>query len=128
MKAIKEGELLFKYDAPFVFAEVNADVNTVMQKKDGSTSRVNTTTFVGQKISTKTVASDVREDITNLYKYPEGRLRCRPFDVWKLRFNSLCFQALMKSARFSRRPTTETSCSSSSRTRASTSPSRWEQT
>ncbi|XP_056885477.1 protein-glutamine gamma-glutamyltransferase 2 [Takifugu flavidus] len=72
VKAIKEGELLLKYDAPFVFAEVNADVNTVMQKKDGSTSRVNTTTFVGQKISTKSVGSDVREDITNLYKYPEG--------------------------------------------------------
>lgn len=73
VKAIKEGELLLKYDAPFVFAEVNADVNTVMQKKDGSTSRVTTTTFVGQKISTKSVASDVREDITHLYKYPEGR-------------------------------------------------------
>ncbi|CAG12371.1 unnamed protein product, partial [Tetraodon nigroviridis] len=72
VKAIKEGELLLKYDAPFVYAEVNADVNTVMQKKDGSTSKVNTTTFVGQKISTKSIGSDVREDITHLYKYPEG--------------------------------------------------------
>lgn len=72
MKAIKEGELLFNYDALFVFAEVNADICTMMKKKDGSVSKVNTTTFVGQKISTKSVGSDVREDITHLYKYPEG--------------------------------------------------------
>lgn len=75
VKAIKEGELRLKYDAPFVFAEVNADVITMMRMKDGSTSKVNTTTFVGQKISTKGVGSDVREDITHLYKYPEGRAR-----------------------------------------------------
>ncbi|XP_017278251.1 protein-glutamine gamma-glutamyltransferase 2 [Kryptolebias marmoratus] len=72
LKAIKEGELTFKYDAPFVFAEVNADVVTFMKKKDGSTSNVTSTTSVGQKISTKSVGSDTREDITHLYKYPEG--------------------------------------------------------
>uniref|UniRef100_A0A8C8DZI6 protein-glutamine gamma-glutamyltransferase n=1 Tax=Oryzias sinensis TaxID=183150 RepID=A0A8C8DZI6_9TELE len=72
VKAIKEGELTFKYDAPFVFAEVNADVVTFMKKKDGSTSKVTTATVVGQKISTKKVGSDAREDITHLYKYPEG--------------------------------------------------------
>ncbi|KAM4612538.1 protein-glutamine gamma-glutamyltransferase 2 [Polymixia lowei] len=72
LKAIKEGELLFKYDAPFVFAEVNADVVTLMKNKDGSTERVTAATLVGQKISTKSVGSDAREDITHLYKYPEG--------------------------------------------------------
>jgi len=73
LKAIKEGDLLFKYDAPFVFAEVNADVVTFMKKKDGSTEKVTTrSTLVGQKISTKSVGSDAREDITHLYKYPEG--------------------------------------------------------
>ncbi|XP_034551316.1 protein-glutamine gamma-glutamyltransferase 2 [Notolabrus celidotus] len=72
VRAIKEGELTFKYDAPFVYAEVNADVLTTMKKKDGSTSKVTTTTVVGQKISTKKVGSDTREDITHLYKYPEG--------------------------------------------------------
>ncbi|KAF6714860.1 Protein-glutamine gamma-glutamyltransferase 2 [Oryzias melastigma] len=72
VKAIKEGELTFKYDAPFVFAEVNADVVTFMKKKDGSTSKVTTATVIGQKISTKKVGSDAREDITHLYKYPEG--------------------------------------------------------
>lgn len=73
LKAIKEGELTFKYDAPFVFAEVNADVETYLKKQDGNVSKVTTTTFVGQKISTKSVGSDAREDITHLYKYPEGR-------------------------------------------------------
>ncbi|XP_068576373.1 protein-glutamine gamma-glutamyltransferase 2 [Cebidichthys violaceus] len=72
VRSIKEGELTFKYDAPFVFAEVNADVVTIMKKKDGSTSKVTSTTVVGQKISTKSVGSDAREDITHLYKYPEG--------------------------------------------------------
>lgn len=73
VQAIKEGELTLKYDAPFVFAEVNADVVTFMKKKDGSTSNVTTTTgVVGQRISTKKVGSDDREDITHLYKYPEG--------------------------------------------------------
>lgn len=72
VKAIKEGELMFRYDAPFVFAEVNADVITYMKKNDGTTSKVTSTTVVGQKISTKSVGSDAREDITHLYKYPEG--------------------------------------------------------
>lgn len=72
VRAIKQGELTSKYDAPFVFAEVNADVLTFMQKKDGSVSEVTYTTWVGQNISTKRVGSDDREDITHLYKYPEG--------------------------------------------------------
>ncbi|XP_075995044.1 protein-glutamine gamma-glutamyltransferase 2 [Genypterus blacodes] len=72
VRAIKQGELLSKYDAPFVFAEVNADVVTFIRNKDGSTSRVMSTTLVGQKISTKRVGSDGREDITHLYKHPEG--------------------------------------------------------
>ncbi|XP_054641066.1 protein-glutamine gamma-glutamyltransferase 2 isoform X2 [Dunckerocampus dactyliophorus] len=72
VRAIKEGDLMFKYDAPFVFAEVNADVITIMKKKDGSTSEVTSTQVVGKKISTKSVGSDNREDITHLYKHPEG--------------------------------------------------------
>ncbi|XP_062254226.1 protein-glutamine gamma-glutamyltransferase 2 [Platichthys flesus] len=72
VRAIKEGELTFKYDAPFVFAEVNADVITFQKKKDGSTSNVTASAVVGKNISTKSVGSDAREDITHLYKYPEG--------------------------------------------------------
>ncbi|KAL2086164.1 hypothetical protein ACEWY4_017223 [Coilia grayii] len=72
LKAIKEGQLDRKYDAPFVFAEVNADVKTFMRRPDGSTDEVISSAFIGQKISTKSVGSDLREDITHLYKYPEG--------------------------------------------------------
>ncbi|KAM9799373.1 protein-glutamine gamma-glutamyltransferase 2 [Syngnathus typhle] len=72
VRAIKDGELMYKYDAPFVFAEVNADVITTMKKKDGSLSKVTSTQLVGKKISTKSIGSDHREDITHLYKHPEG--------------------------------------------------------
>uniref|UniRef100_A0A674EED3 Protein-glutamine gamma-glutamyltransferase 2 n=1 Tax=Salmo trutta TaxID=8032 RepID=A0A674EED3_SALTR len=72
LKAIKEGELTYKYDAPFVFAEVNADVHTFMKHKDGTTEKIISSVQVGLKISTKSVGSDRREDITHLYKYPEG--------------------------------------------------------
>lgn len=73
LKAIKEGQLNVKYDAPFVFAEVNADVKTFMKRPDGTTEEVISSAFVGQRISTKSVGSDQREDITHLYKYPEGK-------------------------------------------------------
>ncbi|XP_036387096.1 protein-glutamine gamma-glutamyltransferase 2 [Megalops cyprinoides] len=72
LKAIREGELMLKYDAPFVFAEVNADVVTVMKHRDGTEQKVLGSSLVGQRISTKSVGSDTREDITHLYKYPEG--------------------------------------------------------
>lgn len=74
VRAIKEGDLNTKYDAPFVFAEVNADVVNWIQQKDGSMHEsTNTALTVGMKISTKRVGRDEREDITHNYKYPEGR-------------------------------------------------------
>ncbi|XP_036389447.1 protein-glutamine gamma-glutamyltransferase 2-like [Megalops cyprinoides] len=73
VKAIKKGDLTVKYDAPFVFAEVNADVEQYIKFKNGRTARMGgSTTYVGQFISTKSVGKDAREDITHLYKYPEG--------------------------------------------------------
>ncbi|XP_055977632.1 protein-glutamine gamma-glutamyltransferase 2 isoform X2 [Sorex fumeus] len=73
VRAIKEGDLTPKYDAPFVFAEVNADVVDWIQQEDGSMHKsVNHSLIVGQKISTKRVGRDEREDITHTYKYPEG--------------------------------------------------------
>lgn len=73
MRGIKEGELTLKYDAPFVFAEVNADLVYILKYKDGNTKKIVNDKKVGQKISTKSVGRDEREDITHLYKYPEGR-------------------------------------------------------
>lgn len=95
--AIKEGDLDVKYDAPFVFAEVNADIIHWITYADGRRQKVTTgvsprhskvsgeiswTLFwqiredqgnVGRNISTKSVFGDAREDVTSLYKYPEGR-------------------------------------------------------
>ncbi|XP_002915212.2 protein-glutamine gamma-glutamyltransferase 2 [Ailuropoda melanoleuca] len=73
VRAIKEGDLSTKYDAPFVFAEVNADVVNWIVQEDGSMCKsTNNSQTVGMKISTKSVGRDEREDITHTYKYPEG--------------------------------------------------------
>lgn len=73
VRAIKEGDLSTKYDAPFVFAEVNADVVDWIRQEDGSLHKsVNRSLVVGLEISTKSVGRDEREDITHNYKYPEG--------------------------------------------------------
>lgn len=74
VRAIKEGDLSTKYDAPFVFAEVNADVVDWIRQDDGSLHKsINHSLVVGLKISTKCVGRDDREDITHSYKYPEGK-------------------------------------------------------
>lgn len=81
VRAIKEGDLSTKYDAPFVFAEVNADVVDWIRQEDGSVLKsINRSLVVGQKISTKSVGRDDREDITHNYKYPEGRC-LRPWSL-----------------------------------------------
>ncbi|NP_001080912.1 transglutaminase 2 S homeolog [Xenopus laevis] len=72
VKAVKEGDLNLKYDVPFVFAEVNADVAYYVQQNDGSVKKTQFISLVGQKISTKAIGKDEREDITHNYKYPEG--------------------------------------------------------
>ncbi|XP_069549902.1 protein-glutamine gamma-glutamyltransferase 2-like [Brachyistius frenatus] len=73
LKAIKEGELTRKYDAPFVFAEVNADVVDKVRQSNGKFVRFNgSITSVGCFISTKAVGSYLRDDITHQYKYAEG--------------------------------------------------------
>lgn len=80
VRAIKEGDLSTKYDAPFVFAEVNADVVDWIRRDDGSVYKsINRSLVVGLKISTKSVGRDEREDITHTYKYPEGG--CPPMCV-----------------------------------------------
>uniref|UniRef100_A0A7N9AL23 protein-glutamine gamma-glutamyltransferase n=1 Tax=Mastacembelus armatus TaxID=205130 RepID=A0A7N9AL23_9TELE len=66
--AIKEGNVGVKYDARFVFAEVNADIIYWMVKQDGQVDQ----SGVGKNISTKSVYGDHREDVTLHYKYPEG--------------------------------------------------------
>uniref|UniRef100_A0A3B4ZFH9 Transglutaminase C-terminal domain-containing protein n=1 Tax=Stegastes partitus TaxID=144197 RepID=A0A3B4ZFH9_9TELE len=73
VKAVLEGHTDFKYDVPFVFAEVNADCIDWTVTDDGKKVRISSDTKrVGKFISTKRVGSRQREDITNTYKHPEG--------------------------------------------------------
>ncbi|XP_057712919.1 protein-glutamine gamma-glutamyltransferase 2-like [Corythoichthys intestinalis] len=73
LRSIKEGELTKKYDAPFIFAEVNADVVDLVRLSNGKIVKFSgSTKSVGRFISTKAVGSDERHDITHEYKYPEG--------------------------------------------------------
>ncbi|KAF7660044.1 hypothetical protein LDENG_00289310 [Lucifuga dentata] len=73
VKAIKEGNLGVKYDAPFVFAEVNADIIHWVVQRDGQRRQMRVDqNSVGRNISTKSVYGDYREDVTLHYKHPEG--------------------------------------------------------
>ncbi|KAM9753266.1 protein-glutamine gamma-glutamyltransferase 2 [Menidia menidia] len=70
--ALREGDLGLRYDAAFVFAEVNADI-VYWTLRDGRRQKIRVEqSAVGRNISTKSPHSDSREDLTLLYKYPEG--------------------------------------------------------
>uniref|UniRef100_A0A3P8TLA8 protein-glutamine gamma-glutamyltransferase n=1 Tax=Amphiprion percula TaxID=161767 RepID=A0A3P8TLA8_AMPPE len=72
VKGILNGQTGFKYDAPFIFAEVNADCVYYMVSRSRNASFDSDTKRVGKYISTKAVGSREREDITNTYKHAEG--------------------------------------------------------
>lgn len=72
--AIKEGDVDLNHDGPFIYSEVNADRNTwIYYDKDVKEKVYTNTENVGKNISTKAVGSDERIDITESYKYPEGK-------------------------------------------------------
>uniref|UniRef100_A0A4W3J3A1 Protein-glutamine gamma-glutamyltransferase 2 n=1 Tax=Callorhinchus milii TaxID=7868 RepID=A0A4W3J3A1_CALMI len=75
VKAIKEADFDVGYDVPFVFSEVNADVvKWLCLTEESKKVKMDVkSASVGCFISTKSVGSDEREDITNNYKYAEGR-------------------------------------------------------
>ncbi|XP_067853896.1 protein-glutamine gamma-glutamyltransferase 2 [Heptranchias perlo] len=78
VRAIKEGHVDVKYDAVFIFAEVNADVVYWLVNKDGSKKELGVKQHqVGKLIITKSAYADKREDITHDYKYPEGSTKER---------------------------------------------------
>uniref|UniRef100_H3AQR0 Protein-glutamine gamma-glutamyltransferase 2 n=2 Tax=Latimeria chalumnae TaxID=7897 RepID=H3AQR0_LATCH len=72
VKAIKEGEVALKYDVPFVFAEVNADVVFWIKHPNGKQEKAVYPSQVGKSISTKSIGSDTREDVTHHYKFRDG--------------------------------------------------------
>ncbi|XP_043985259.1 protein-glutamine gamma-glutamyltransferase K-like [Gambusia affinis] len=73
LSAIRNGQVYLKHDCAFVFAEVNSDKIYWQKNKDGTFSQIySEKNTVGLSISTKAVGSDERQDITHLYKHPEG--------------------------------------------------------
>uniref|UniRef100_A0A3B5MUX8 Transglutaminase N-terminal domain-containing protein n=1 Tax=Xiphophorus couchianus TaxID=32473 RepID=A0A3B5MUX8_9TELE len=73
VSAIRNGDTHLKYDIPFVFAEVNADCITWLVKRDGSMVNIETDSIkIGQNISTKSVGTNNRMNITDSYKQKEG--------------------------------------------------------
>ncbi|KAM4809138.1 protein-glutamine gamma-glutamyltransferase K [Rhinophrynus dorsalis] len=71
--AVKNGLVNIKHDTPFIFSEVNSDKVFLQRMSNGQFKKVHVEErAVGHCISTKAVGSNGREDITYLYKYPEG--------------------------------------------------------
>ncbi|XP_023616070.1 protein-glutamine gamma-glutamyltransferase E isoform X1 [Myotis lucifugus] len=73
--AVREGDVNLDFDMPFIFAEVNADRITWIYDARRNTQKQNSsdTNTIGRYISTKAVGSYSRMDVTEKYKYPEGR-------------------------------------------------------
>eukprot|EP00062_Callorhinchus_milii_P002854 gi/632939973/ref/XP_007883792.1/ PREDICTED: protein-glutamine gamma-glutamyltransferase 2-like [Callorhinchus milii] len=69
---IKNGQVDLNYDSKFIYAEVNADKVFWMVKGETKTKLRSKSDGIGKKISTKNPRDDTRDDITHLYKYPEG--------------------------------------------------------
>ncbi|XP_040292221.1 protein-glutamine gamma-glutamyltransferase 5-like [Bufo bufo] len=72
VKAVKEGEVDVDYDVAFVFTEVNGDVIPWVLRDGGVEKGEVDTLTIGKSISTKSVGSSLRDDITDQYKYIEG--------------------------------------------------------
>uniref|UniRef100_A0A667ZZ23 Protein-glutamine gamma-glutamyltransferase K n=1 Tax=Myripristis murdjan TaxID=586833 RepID=A0A667ZZ23_9TELE len=73
VSSVRNGQVYLKHDSPFVFAEVNSDKIYWQRNLDGTFSQIySEKKTVGHFISTKAVGSDERNDITHLYKHPEG--------------------------------------------------------
>ncbi|KAH9499757.1 hypothetical protein Btru_077752 [Bulinus truncatus] len=73
VRAIREGQINLPYDAPFVFSEVNADKVFWVKDFMGQWQCADLERdCIGKCISTKSVGSNDREDLTDQYKPKEG--------------------------------------------------------
>ncbi|NXF32895.1 TGM4 glutamyltransferase, partial [Nyctibius bracteatus] len=76
LKAVRDGDVYLPFDSKFVYAEVNADkVYWIVENVNNEEKFIKISTEtqgVGVNISTKAVGENRREDITALYKFPEG--------------------------------------------------------
>ncbi|GAB5572749.1 protein-glutamine gamma-glutamyltransferase K isoform X1 [Prionailurus iriomotensis] len=73
VESIKNGLVYMKYDTPFIFAEVNSDKVYWQRQDDGSFKIVYVEEkAIGTLIITKAIGSNMRDDVTHIYKHPEG--------------------------------------------------------
>lgn len=75
VNGIRDGDINLNFDMVFIFAEVNADrITWIYNSSNGSQKQNSLDTYsIGKYISTKAVGSNARMDITDKYKYPEGK-------------------------------------------------------
>ena len=78
VRAIKEGEVDLNYDTAFAFSMVNADCMAWLVFGGKEQKLHQDTSTVGNFISTKSIQSDERDDITENYKYAEGMTKLGP--------------------------------------------------
>ena len=73
--AVRNGDVYLGYDTKFIFAEVNGDrVTWSVDGLSGEMTPVGSNKqSVGKFISTKSVGSNDRMDVTDQYKYEEGK-------------------------------------------------------
>lgn len=69
VKAIRDQRINLLYDIPFVYAEVNADVHTIIVSQGRVVSRSIDTQRVGSLICTKAAGFPRLQNITGDYKY-----------------------------------------------------------
>uniref|UniRef100_A0ABI7ZFR1 Transglutaminase-like domain-containing protein n=1 Tax=Felis catus TaxID=9685 RepID=A0ABI7ZFR1_FELCA len=78
VRAIKEGEVDLNYDTAFAFSMVNADCMSWLVYGGKEQKIHRDTNTVGNFISTKSIQSDERDDVTENYKYIEAKTHsCR---------------------------------------------------
>ncbi|OCT62790.1 hypothetical protein XELAEV_18043881mg [Xenopus laevis] len=96
-RAVKEGEVDMKFDTPFVFAEVNADVIIFIEQNNGRVTKGPTReNYVGQLICTKAVGQKALKDISLDYKYQEGSSKEREiYSKARRKIRGAQFEALM---------------------------------
>uniref|UniRef100_A0A8C8RBM7 Transglutaminase-like domain-containing protein n=1 Tax=Pelusios castaneus TaxID=367368 RepID=A0A8C8RBM7_9SAUR len=76
VRSIKDGELDMDYDGHHMFARLNAVCVGWLSQGSGTKTKLYSDTWpCGQSVSTKSVGSDLREDITRDYKYELGSLK-----------------------------------------------------
>ncbi|XP_053309884.1 protein-glutamine gamma-glutamyltransferase E-like [Spea bombifrons] len=89
-RAVKEGDVDKSYDTRFVYSEVNADVNVLIEHNDGKVTKANTyTASVGLLICTKAVGRNSLNNITQDYKYGEGTAQEREVNNKALRLTNV---------------------------------------